>query len=141
MLVFWNEVCDNMLRVKDEKTATALYTVQFKVLGKKQEDIKKRAEEKLKEMKTSVEAKELDAALIDSYDEILAIQKRLKECTERLEQVKKNAEGDTTHIKAIQIWYKDKMEFGINPGQFKAHPKWDMKGLVPKRPVLSGGDG
>ena len=39
LFVFWNEVCDNMLRATDEETAKGLLKVQFKILEKKQEKL------------------------------------------------------------------------------------------------------
>src|SRR5262245_34335904 len=98
MLVFWNEVCDNILRANDNATAKELVDVQFKILEKKHEKIKDRFEKRFRDLDKAT-AKELDNALLDYYYEIRDTNARVTNTLKRLDAViQANRDKDTTSL-------------------------------------------
>jgi hypothetical protein len=144
LVVFWNEVCDNMVRATSEEKAGELLKVQFKLLGKKQETLKERFEKRLKDLKKD-DAKELDEALLDYYDEIVATEKRLKNCQSYLQKI---IDATPSHAELVKVrdWPNSKKVFNQVPLlDFEPRkgdpncPKDDhfFTGMVPKRPQFT----
>jgi hypothetical protein len=144
LLVFWNEVCDNMLRATDEETAKGLLKVQFKILKKKQEKLYDRATNCLRDVGKE-EAKDLETGLLDYYDEIVATEERLKNCVKNLNKIiESSSEHDS--LAKIRDWPKDMKTFsGLTLGRYTptsnlqdpARPKQFGVGLVPMYPQLT----
>ena len=96
ILVFWNEVCDNMLRATDEPTAKDLLAVQFKQLEEKHKSFEPRIKKITDNMKTFLEAKELDNALVDHYYEMKATDQRIRNTQKLLDKLIADTRGDTS---------------------------------------------
>ena len=123
MLVFWNEVCDNTLRVTDDKSAQDLMLNQLKILDKQHVDIKERANKALGTYKENAQFESLNNALLDSYYEIEATLKRVKKCRERLINLSK-ASGQNTSIFAVLKWIEERKDFNnISLGSFSPNPQ------------------
>jgi len=143
LLVFWNEVCDNMLRATDDDTAKELLKVQFKLLEKKHEQYCERIQKRL-QLVDSKEAKGIDEALVDYYFEILATEKRLANCQDRLDTMIKNAPDHHEYLKKIKDWPESKkrviLEMERQLGDYKPDkddafcPKQFGNGIVLSRP-------
>jgi hypothetical protein len=120
LLVFWNE---------------------FKLLGKKHENLKERFDKSLKDMKRP-EAIELEDALIDYYDEIVATETRLKNCQLRLQKII-DVTPNHDELAKVRDWPNSKKIFhqvpllDFTPRKGDAnYPKQFGTGLVPMRPQL-----
>jgi hypothetical protein len=137
LVVFWNEVCDNMLRATDDESAKDLLKVQFKLLEKRQDTLRKRAENRAKEI-DKADATDLEDALVDYYYEILATEKRLAKCQDILNGIIA-ATPSHQHLEQVRDWPTSKREFDkIYIGKYqpteKDQPKQFGTGLVLKRP-------
>jgi len=144
MIVFWNEVCDNMLKATDEETAKKLLEVQFKVLEKKHETIRLRAEKKFTNFDKD-DAMDVENALMDFKVEIEAVEQRLKNTKERvLAIIAQMPNPDSCiNLKKIANWADSgKKVFNVQDyGKYMPNlrtkdvkPKQLGKGLVPARP-------
>ena len=141
LLVFWNEVCDNMVRATNEEKAADLLKVQFKILSKKHENLKERFDKRLKDLRKP-DAAELEDALIDYYDEIMATETRLKNCQLRLQKII-DATPNHDELAKVRDWPNSKkifnqvplLEFTPRKGDAN-YPKQFGTGLVPLRPQL-----
>jgi hypothetical protein len=144
LLVFWNEVCDNLLRATDDEKAKDMLAVQFKVLKKKHEKLYERTTNCFKDVGRE-EAKDLEATLLDYHEEIVATDERLKNCVARLKKtIDSTSEND--HLTKILEWLKDKKTFGgvglgkytpTTDSQDPAAPKQFGVGLLPKYPQFT----
>jgi len=134
LLVFWNEVCDNMLRATNEETAKELLKVQFKLLDKKYEVLKDRVTKRLKDL-TKDEAKELENALLDYYYEIKATEERLENRQKGLQAL---ISGTTDHASLTKIlnWPESKRDF--NKISLDKYMPTRADQLDPNRPTQFG---
>jgi uncharacterized protein YabN with tetrapyrrole methylase and pyrophosphatase domain len=143
LLVFWNEVCDNMVRATNEETAADLLKVQFKLLGKKQENLQERVTKRFMDFKKA-EAIELEEALLDYCDEIKATEKRLESCQKRLQNII-DVTPSHAELAKVRDWPNNRKVFDkvslmdFTPRKDDAnYPKPIIKtGLVPPRPQFT----
>jgi hypothetical protein len=138
MLVFWNEVCDNMLRATDEDSAKEVLDVHFKILEEKHKKFDDRIK-KLTDNMDKLDAKDLDNALIDYYYEMKATSQRITNTQKILDGIMRNTKGPTTNLKAVRDWPDAKKKFGtVQLGKF--NPDETNKfggGLVLPRPQFT----
>src|SRR3954470_970804 len=87
LVVFWNEVCDNMLKATDEESAKKLLEVQFKLLDAKFESLKARTEKLFINGYDKQEALALEDSLMDYRRECEAVAIRLDKSKERVEKI------------------------------------------------------
>jgi hypothetical protein len=140
LLVFWNEVCDNMVRATNEETAADLLKVQFNLLGKKHENLQTRLTNYFKDFKKP-EAIELENALLDYCDEIKATEKRLENCQMHLQKI---IDVTPSHNELLKVrdWPNSRkifdkvsmMEFAPVKGDANCPKPIIKTGLVPQRP-------
>jgi hypothetical protein len=142
LLVFWNEVCDNMVRATNEETAAELLKVQFKLLSKKQERLKERLDNRFRDVKKP-DATELEEGLLDYYDEIVATETRLKNCQMRLQKII-DVTPNHDELTKVKDWPNSRKTFSLVPLQDYTPRKEDPTcpkqfgtGLVPMRPQFT----
>jgi hypothetical protein len=133
-LTFWNEACDYSLKATDEDAAARLMAGPFKQLDKKREAIEKRIHDRLGDL-DSEGKKELDDTILDNYDEINAVRKRINNCVARLDAVMAAGSGGT-NMRAMRDWFSAKPigQGAPRPGGAAPAARDFAAGLVPKRP-------
>jgi hypothetical protein len=141
LVVFWNEVCDNMLKATNEDIAKDLVKVEFMLLDKKFEKIKERVERISREF-GKAEANDLEDAFLDYCDEIEATEKRLTNCQARLKAIIDASSSHDNLAKILDWPAKRKAFHTIALGDYMPvkdlkdplRPKQFGNGMFPARP-------
>jgi hypothetical protein len=143
LLVFWNEVCDNMVRATDEAAAKQIFDTQFKVLSRRYEkEMKPRCEQWYKDINKE-KAQDIENAMLDYWDELFATFKRMNACEERLKEIIAKTD-DHVYLEKIMNWSDTKKNFNktqmgdydSNKKEIANPVKQADNGLVPPRPQL-----